>query len=387
MRILIVTSQFPIAGEPTRGRPIHQTVRELATMADVRVVSPIATYPAWAQPRSYLFKAPEKIDVDVDTEYVGYPALPVVSRPFNGWLCARAIAPVLARHRPDLVLSYWLYPDAYGAMIAARSAGLPLVAGARGSDIRVRDPVSRGLTRRVIHAADRLLVVSEDLGRIAVSVYGADPKRVRAVRNGCDAGIFHLDNRAAARAALDVAAGAELVVYVGRLVAEKGLRELQAAMLRLLVRRPRLELAMIGTGPLHAEFAAEIASATRLRVHLPGAQAPGLVARWMAAADVVALPSYSEGYPNVLVEALACGRPIVATPVGGIPEIVDADSGILVKPRDVESLAAGLESALVKEWDESALSRRFSRSWHRVAAETLVVCEQALGAHRSAHAA
>jgi teichuronic acid biosynthesis glycosyltransferase TuaC len=162
MRILIVTSQFPIAGEPTRGRPILQTVRELSKLAAVRVVSPVATYPRWAEPRSYLFRAAanEGPVSDCDVEYVSYPALPLVSRPFNGLLGAAAIDPAVRRFAPDVVLAYWLYPDAWSAMRVARRLGMPFVAGARGSDIRVRDALSRYMTRHVVAAADRLLVVS-----------------------------------------------------------------------------------------------------------------------------------------------------------------------------------------------------------------------------------
>ena len=95
--------------------------------------------------------------------------------------------------------------------------------------------------------------------------------------------------------------------------------------------RPKLRLALVGEGPMRAELDAKVAADPTLRVHLPGAQGPHEVARWMAASDLVTLPSYSEGHPNVLVEALACGRPVVATPVGGIPEVVDADCGLLVR--------------------------------------------------------
>lgn len=378
MRILVVTSQFPIAGEPTRGRPIHQTVRELARLAEVRVVSPVAVYPRWAQPRSYLYRAPERLALDCDVEYVSYPALPAVSRPFNGWLCGRAIDAEVTRFEPDVVLAYWLYPDAFGAMCAARRHGIPLVAGARGSDIRVRDTISRALTRRVVRAADRLLVVSEDLGRLAVAEYGADPRRVSAIANGCDAGVFHLGDRRAARDALGIAAASTLVVYAGRLVAEKGLRELIAATRRIAAGRPHVELALIGGGPLAAELAQTAAAAAPLRVHLPGAIAPDAVARWMTAANAFALPSYSEGYPNVLVEALACGRPIVATRVGGIPEIVDDSTGVLIAPRDETELQRALLAVLDRSWDETVLSRRFSRDWAAVAAETRAVCEDAL---------
>ena len=380
MRLLIVTSQFPIAGEPNRGRPIYQTVRELSKLADVRVLSPVASYPRWARPRSYLFRAsdPAHTVPDCDVRYVEYPALPLLTRPFNGWLCARTLHAPLREFAPDVVLSYWLYPDAFGAMHAARRARLPLVVGARGSDLRVRDAVSRRLTRPVLHAAQRILVVSEDLGRVAARDYDADPARIRAIPNGCDAAIFHPRDRDEARTALGIDADAELVVYVGRLVPEKGLRELLDAMAALAQQRPKLQLALVGEGPMRAELESRIDADPSLRVRLPGAQGPHEVARWMAASDLVTLPSYSEGHPNVLVEALACGRPVVSTPVGGIPEVVDADCGLLVAARDPAALAAGLRDALERTWDENALSRRFSRGWDAVAADTLRACEEAL---------
>ena len=159
---------------------------------------------------------------------------------------------------------------------------------------------------------------------------------------------------------------------------EKGLRELLDAMAALAPQRPKLQLALVGEGPMRAELETRIDADPSLRVRLPGAQGPHEVARWMAASDLVTLPSYSEGHPNVLVEALACGRPVVATPVGGIPEVVDADCGLLVAARDPAALAAGLRDALERTWDENALSRRFSRGWDAVAADTLCACEEAL---------
>lgn len=384
MRILIVTSQFPIAGEPNRGRPIHQTVRALSALAEVRVLSPVARYPRWARPRSYLYRAsdPDFAVPGCDVRYVDYPALPAVSRPFNGWLCARTLHAPLREFAPDVVLSYWLYPDAFGAMHAARRAGLPLVVGSRGSDLRVRDAVSRRLTRPVLRAAHRILVVSEDLGRVAVRDYDADPAKIRAIPNGCDATIFHPQPQGDARAALGLDSGVPLIAYVGRLVPEKGLRELLDATATLATRLPGLQLALIGEGPMRAELEARIAAMPGVPVHLPGAQGPREVARWMAASNLVTLPSYSEGHPNVLVEALACGRPVVATPVGGIPEVVDADCGLLVAVRDPAALAEGLAAALGRGWDETALSRRFSRGWDAVAADTLRACEEAITASK-----
>lgn len=385
MRILVVTSQFPIAGEPNRGRPIYQTVRELAQIADVKVISAVATYPRWARPRSYLFRphdADHRVD-GVETEYVSYPALPLVTRPFNGALCSRAIAASARAYRPDVILGYWLYPDAYAGMHAARRLGVPLVAGALGSDLLVRDRWTQRLTRPVLREAQRLLVVSDDLGKAAERAYGADPARVRVIPNGCDASIFHPRERAGARAALGVPGDAELILYVGRLVAEKGLRELLEAARALVAERPSLRVALAGEGPLQDELRQRLAADPGLPVQLLGAQSPHQVAQWLAAANLLTLPSYSEGHPNVLVESLACGRAVVATRVGGIPEFIDADCGVLIPPRDAVALTAGLRRGLDTDWDEIRLARRFSRTWGEVAADTLQACREAVASHRA----
>jgi glycosyltransferase involved in cell wall biosynthesis len=385
MRILVVTSQFPIAGDPQRGRPVYQTVRELARQATVKVLNPVATYPAWAQPRSYLARAAgaNPVAADCDAEFLPYRTVPLVGRPLNGWLCARAIASAAAAFRPDVVLSYWLYPDAWGAQYWARQARVPLVAGARGSDIRVRDFVSRRLTRPVVRGAQRLLVVSADLGRLAVRDYGADPARVRVIPNGCDAATFHLRARGAARAELGIADDCELLLYVGRLVPEKGLRELIAATRSLQSQRPRLALVLVGDGPMRAGIESGLSASPGSAIRLAGPQPPESVARWLAACNLLALPSYSEGHPNVLVEALACGRPVLATPVGGIPEVVDESCAVLVPPRVVEPLASGILQVLDRSWDEDALSRRYSRDWAEVATESLKACAEAIAEARS----
>ena len=227
----------------------------------------------------------------------------------------------------------------------------------------------------------------EDLGRVAVDRYGADPERIRAIPNGCDAALFHPGDRRAAREALGLPQDDEIVLEVGRLVPEKGLRELLHATRRLAATRPGVRVVFVGDGPMQAELAAALIAEPALPLQLAGSQAPAQVAQWMVASDLVTLPSYSEGHPNVLVEALACGRPVVATPVGGIPEVVDAASGLLVPARDADALAEALAQALDRDWDEATLARRFSRDWQQVARETLLACEEAVAGTRMARAA
>lgn len=160
------------------------------------------------------------------------------------------------------------------------------------------------------------------------------------------------------------------------------MRELVDAVIRLRVSHPRLQLFCVGEGALQAELEARaIEAGLADRIRFLGRRGSVEVASWLAAANVFCLPSYAEGCPNSVIEALACGRPVVATSVGGIPELVDLESGILVAPKDSEALAEALGEALSRRWDEPAISQRCQRGWDQVAEETYQICMECLGHH------
>jgi glycosyltransferase involved in cell wall biosynthesis len=149
------------------------------------------------------------------------------------------------------------------------------------------------------------------------------------------------------------------------------------AFLVLAKSHPRLLVAFVGQGPYRETLAKRVAMAgMEGRVLLPGRTDATGMAHWMRAADIFCLPSYSEGCPNVVVEALACGRPIVATNVGGIPELVKEASGLLAPPRDAGALRTALEMALSRRWDAAEIARASTRSWETVAGETWAVCRR-----------
>ena len=134
------------------------------------------------------------------------------------------------------------------------------------------------------------------------------------------------------------------MLFVGRLDTTKGIVELLDAFASLATRRPNLRLAYVGDGPGGGHLRRKAKHlALEDRITLTGACSSQKVAQWLAAANVLALPSYNEGCPNVVIEALSCGRPVIATNVGGIPELVNEESGILVAPRDSRALAAPLK--------------------------------------------
>ena len=385
MKIAVVTTYFPSSAEPSQGRSAYQTLRVLAREADVRVFFPNASYPSLLKPRSRSY---DRLDgsyspPDVRASYHDYPAFPVVSRPFNGWNAARVLLPGVRDFAPDIIFSCFLYPDGYAAVRIGKALGVPVVAMSIGSDInRIGDPISAMQTRGVLREADCVVTVSSDLRMKAVAM-GASPEKTRAIVNGCDLSVFHARDRMEARRKLGIDAEEEAVVYIGRMDVRKGLRELVEAAAALHPERANLHVYMVGEGPDRALILSAIqANKAGGYIHaLPGCAFDD-VAVWMAAADLVTLPSYMEGCPNVVLEALASGRPVVATAVGGIPEIMHEECGRLVPPRDAGALAQALASVLDRSWDAGGISVRGSRSWETVAAELFEVFKSLVSTRR-----
>lgn len=383
LRIALVTPILPVPYDKTRGRYIHETARALARLATVRVFLPQVRYlrlPGLA-PRSFLHG---EVGADytlngIDLEPYTYPGIPGLSRATNGMVGAHALTPRLRAFRPDLVLAYWVYPDGYAALRASRRLGVPCIVGARGSDIHVRSGINAHLTRKVLAGADQVLTVSEAMRAAAIDTFGAHASKVRTIVNGIDTTVFHPRDRGAMRAQLGVDLDARLVVYVGRFVESKGLVELLQAFAAIAGRDPRARLALVGDGVMRGQLPELLrAHGIESRVTLPGGMEPTGVAKWIGASDVLTLPSWSEGYPNVVVEAIACGCPVVVSDVGGAGEIVRADNGLLVPPRDPVALERGLEAALAADWDRTAMAASMRRGWHDVALDTLDACRQVL---------
>ena len=387
MRIAVVTSYFPSSAELWQGRSAYQTMRLVARQADVRVFFPYATYPAFLKPRSRSYHKldPSYSPPDVKVSYYNYPALPLVSRPLNGWMAARVLLPHVRGFAPDLIFSCFLYPDGYAALKIGNILSVPVVVMSIGSDInRIGDPISAMHTRTVLRETDFLVTVSDDLRKKAIAM-GAPPEKTRVVVNGCDLSVFHVGDRLEARQKLRIDPAAEAVVYIGRMDVKKGLRELVEAAASLHPERPNLHVYVVGEGPDRPLIESAIqASNASGYIHALPACAFDDVAVWMAAADLVTLPSYMEGCPNVVLEALACGRPVVATKVGGIPEIMSDECGRLVPPREPVVLAQAFASVLDTAWDAAAISARGSRSWSTVAAELLEIFESLVPNHQAA---
>jgi glycosyltransferase involved in cell wall biosynthesis len=289
------------------------------------------------------------------------------------------LKPRVEAFKPDVMLAYWVYPDGLSAVRVGNALGAPTVIGALGSDVHVRSGTNASRTREAIAGADALITVSEAMRRATIAEFGARPGDTHTVVNGFNTAVFYARPQADMRRELGVPPDAQLIIYVGRFVEAKGMRELLSAFAQLRHKRPLARLALVGDGVMRKELE-DLIQAQGLgdAVFLPGGQSPENVARWIGASDLLTLPSWSEGYPNVVVEALACGRPAVATDVGGTNEIVNASNGILIPARDAPALEAALSRALDAQWDHAAIAASMRRTWGDVATETLEICEQVL---------
>jgi len=379
LKVTLVTPIFPIPSQPYRGHSEYQIALALSKRADVSVICPFPRYPKWFQP-TYDHRHPDMSysPFGVATRYFEYPAVPGLTRCVNGLVCAKYLEAYFRERPPDVACNFWLYPEGYATVAVARRLGIPAVVGSIGSDLnRFADPVSRWLTRLAMKQATFVVTKSEHLRERAIRM-GIDPSKVRTLRNGCNSSVFHLRDRSAARAHLALDDKAELVLFVGRLDTAKGIEELLEAFASLARGRPNLRLAFVGDGPGSGYLRSKAKHlALEDRVILNGACASHKVAQWLAAANVLALPSYHEGYPNVVIEALSCGRPVIATNVGGILELVNEESGILIPPRDPRALANAIEKAMERRWDEHSISEQFRRGWDQAADELLRICELA----------
>lgn len=378
-RILSFTTLFPNPAEPGRGSFVRNRLAAVSRDADLTVVAPVNV----GRRPSALRLPFRRLDPAGFT--VLHPRFAVLPGILKSWDAALLhgetwpqIAGAVGASPIDLVDAHYAYPDGVAAARIADALGKPFVLTVRGSDLEVlaRDSARRPAIERTVRRADAVVAVSASLARRAVEL-GASRSRVFEIGNGVDLGMFSPGDRSAARRALGLPETAAIVLAVGRLDPVKGLDLLVAAMAFLRDRSSRgVQLHVIGEGPARASIE-RLVRERGLREHvvLHGELPSSSLSTWYSSADVVALLSHSEGCPNVVIEALACGRPVVATRVGGVPELVrEGETGLLVDRRDPAHVADRLLQALGREWDSTDLSSHVrNRSWDDVARRQLDV--------------
>lgn len=398
LRVLSISTVFPSPAFPSHGLFVYERLRHLAVRADVRVVAPVPLVRrALARLRARGARpAPPPRDERLAVRYAPFFYVPKLGKATDGLALAASILPAVLRLRReqdfDVIDAHFGYPEGFAAAVLGRALGRPVAITLRGTE--PEHARERGRGRALAYAVRRasaVIAVSTRLRDLAISL-GARPVRVSVVPNGVNGALFKHVEPAEARRRLGLTErgapflppGARLAVAVGHLCPRKGFERLVEAVGRLSARGVDLRLAIVGGPGLEGDSRASIAAAIRAhalesKVFLAGAAAPERVALWHAAADVSVLASVHEGCPNVVLEALASGAPVVASDVGNVRDLIaSAGDGIVVPPGDVIELARAIRRAVEQPWDRRAIAGRAAlRTWQNVAAETLDALEAA----------
>ncbi|MEA3061501.1 MAG: teichuronic acid biosynthesis glycosyltransferase TuaC [Sphingomonadales bacterium] len=363
LRVLTLSTLFPNALQPTLGVFVERQTLGLAERGDVALeaVSP-AGRPSW--PLSLHPHYAPRRGLPIEEVWKGLPVHRPRFSPFPARLqpeaIARAVRPIAEAFRPDVIDAEFFWPDGPAAMRLARALDIPFSVKARGADIHywATRPGIGAQILKAAGAADGLLAVSAALKADMVTL-GMPGEKIRVHHTGVDVDLFH----PGAAASLDT--DGPLVVTAGALIPRKR-PELVLAVARLV---PEATFLFVGDGPERSRLERTAGP----NVHFAGAQPHEALPGYLAAADVMLLPSRSEGLANVWVEALACGTPLVVTDAGGVREVVTIpEAGRIVAP-EPEALAEAVRSLIGAPPDRAAVrSAALSFSWQRNAAELFV---------------
>jgi teichuronic acid biosynthesis glycosyltransferase TuaC len=352
LRVLTLSSLFPDASRPNFGVFVERQTLGLAAHPDVelRLVAPLGL-PPWPLSRrghyAPLADLPRHEDwKGVDTWRPRFLNLPGTQGRFHAAMLEHALLPLLTHIRRDFAFDVidasFFFPDGPAAVALGRRFGVPVSIKARGADIHHwgHVPATAGQVLAAGKAAGGLLAVSQAMKADMIAL-GMPGDRIRVHHTGVDLARFAPRDPAAAKAALGVSG--PLVVSVGALIPRKGHDIVIDAVAAL----PGVQLRIAGEGPERPRLAAQIA---RLglgdRVKLLGSVAHGELPPLLAAADVMALASSSEGLANAWIEALASGTPTVISDAGGAGEVVTSTVAGRMAPRTSVAFAAAIGELL-----------------------------------------
>ncbi|WP_319633620.1 glycosyltransferase family 4 protein [Pelagibius marinus] len=353
LRILTFTTLYPNTERPQYSVFVENRLRQLVASGEVsaRVLAPVpyfpfrsrrfGTYASFA--RTPLHEARFGLEID-HPRYLAIPKVGMSMAPYLLYDCARRALGRLQKEgrRFDLIDAHYLYPDGVAAVMLGRTAGLPVTVTARGTDVNLLPDffLPRRLIRQAARRADGVIAVSSALAE-RLARLGVDRSRITVLRNGIDPTVFR--PRTPYRRA-GQPPPRPLVVSVGNLVPLKG----HDLAISALAEIPGLTLWIVGTGPERGRLellARDLTVADRVSFlgSVPHKRMPEVY----SAADLLLLASEREGWPNVLLEAMACGTRVVTTRVSDVAEIVNSPiAGICLSERRADCLARAIRRLL-----------------------------------------
>lgn len=382
MHVLTVTTLYPNPEQIRNGVFVRERIRKLQELRSgvaFSVVAPVPWFPLKAARfgRYAAFaRVPQREqDGDIPVLHPRFLQIPRVGELFAPLLYLASVRGVLRRAQlptPHIVDAHFAFPDGVAAVMLGRMLNVPVSITVRGSDINLiaEEQIAGRWIRWALARADQVIAVSEALARKVKALLPADcTVPVDVVRNGVDLARFHPDGDVPAlRRKLGLQG--RVVLSVGNLIPLKG----HDLVIQALSGIEDATLCIIGAGPERARLlrlAQQLGSTERVR--LLGEMRQDELVEYYNAADVTVLASSHEGLPNVIIESLACGTPVVATPVGGIPEIMtDRCMGLMVDDRGADAIRDAILTLPAKNNETAARVRHSVSSWDwRVTASRL----------------
>jgi len=370
LSILTATTLFPNAVQRAHGVFVETRLRHLVASGEVtaHVLAPIPWLPPLVRYGAYgaLQSVPSQVErnglVVEHPRYLVVPKFGMTLTPHTLYraMRKRLVALLKAGHRFDLVDAHYFYPDGVAAVRLAREFNLPVTVTARGTDLSLI-PQFPGPRKMILDAAanaSAMITVCQALKDTLVEM-GVAPDRVTVLRNGVDLELFRPVDRQAAREALGLTR--RTLASVGLLIDRKGHHHI----IRALKQLPETDLLIAGDGPDRRaleRLAQEEGVSDRVR--FLGSVDQNRLREIYNAVDALVLASSREGWANVLLEAMACGTPVVASAVWGTPEVVARpEAGVLMPSLDPQGVAAGVTS-LFAAYPDHAATRRYAEGFN-----------------------
>jgi glycosyltransferase involved in cell wall biosynthesis len=378
--IVIFSLEYPKPSLPFQGTFTAQFARALSKKSKVTVICPTPWFP---KSKHLLRFFPEKkpwtnipknhVEDNINIHYLPFFTVPLIFRYLNAFsialACRKTVQNIHNTEGIDVLHAYGVYPDGVASALLSKWLNIPNVITALGSDVNKEMQVTLKQKQSLwaLHRAAAVIGVSKDLVKTLIN-YGVNKNKVHWVPTGVCRTTFKakplnsdsLTIGKQLRNSLELDANKKIVLFVGRLHPVKGLDILLQAT-SILEKDNRLDfvIVLIGEGPLLNSLSnsAENLGISDSVVFI-GPQPQTVVAQWMQTANLLCLPSHMEGLPNVILEALAQSLPVVASNVGGIPEVITHNkNGLLVPVNKADKLAEALVYCLAKAWDKKQIAQ------------------------------
>jgi len=357
MKILVISPMYPSSFSEITGRFIHQQIRERVKQGcDIKVISPVPLSPfpvryLSAKWRAYS-QAPAKMVWDgIEVYYPRFLQFPRSmffassgKRMYSG--ISRLVHELHQDFKFDIIHAHVALPGGFAGMILKHQYNKPLVVTIHGQDMQGTVDINTGCRKalaKVFSAADRIVTVSSKLQKLVESNFGFTDKLI-VNNNGINPEEIALENTELASRY----AGSRVILSVSALDTTKGVDLNIRAISKVGGKYPDLKYLVIGKGPqLTALRQQAIDLGLENRVEFLGELPHERAMEYMATADIFSLPSWREGFGNVYLEAMAHGKPVIACEGEGITDVIGhGKTGLLVKPKDVDSLAQVMDFLL-----------------------------------------